>query len=459
MSRKLRNMLALTLVVVMLMAIVPMSSAQERVTVTWFVGLGTGTNEQQIDVQNRIVDEFNASQDAIELVINIAGSNQTAPDVLSTLIASGEAPDIVGPVGFAGSNQYAGQWLDLAPLVESTGYDLAQFPENLVDAYRSLDGEQLLGLPFAVFPGVLYYNADLFDEAGLNYPPTEPGVPYVMPDGTEVPWDYDTVVEIGKILTVDANGYDATMEEFDPNSIIQFGFIHQWDTMRSDFHTFGANYVVDDMGTVHIWDNWRAEAQWLWDAVWTSHIAPTSSYEQSEILGPGNAFESGNMAMARSMLWYTCCLGNLSANWDLAVQPAYDGTIYAPIDMDTFRIHNSTQHPEEAFTVLSYLLDEAALDLLTTYGGYPARPEIQDAAIQAKAEQYPSVQNWDVVTTSIPLAPNPHHEEWYPNFQKGQIRFEDFRVLIYSEGGADMDVDAELDRLQSDLQAIVDEVQ
>jgi len=458
MSRKLRNMLALTLVVVMLLAIVPMSSAQERVTITWFVGLGTGTDAQQIEVQNRIVDEFNASQDKIQLEINIAGSNQTAADVFSTMVASGEAPDIVGPVGFQGSNFYAGQWLDLAPLVESTGYNLAQFPENLVDAYRSLDGEQLLGLPFAVFPGVLYYNIGLFDEAGLNYPPTEPDVPYVMPDGTEVPWDYDTVVEIGKILTVDANGYDATMEEFDPDNIIQFGFIHQWDTMRADFHTFGANYVVDEEGQVHIWDNWRAEAHWLWDSVWTSHISPTDSYVNSEILGSGNAFNSGNVAMARTMLWYTCCLGD-APDWDLAVQPAYEGTIYAPIDMDTFRIHNSTQHPEEAFTVLQYLLGDAALDLLTTYGGYPALPDLQDAAIQAKAEQYPSVQNWDVVATSIPLAPNPHHESAYPNYNKGQTRFGDFLTLLRSDGGADIDLDAELDRLQSDLQAIVDEVQ
>ena len=122
--------------------------------------------------------------------------------------------------------------------------------------------------------------------------------------------------------------------------------------------------------------------------------------------------------MARSMLWYTCCLADAPA-WDLAVQPAYEGTIYAPIDMDTFRIHKDTQHPEEAFTVLTYLLDEAALDLLTTYGGYPALPELQDAAIQAKAEAYPSVQNWDVVNTSIPLAPNPHHEAWYPGLQQG----------------------------------------
>ena len=233
MSRNLRNMLALTLVVVMLLAIVPMSSAQERVTITWFVGLGTGTNAQQIEVQNQIVDDFNASQDKIELVINIAGSNQTAPDVLSTLIASGQAPDIVGPVGFA--------WLE--PVSPGSGWTWPRWwnpPATTWPSSRrtwlmpiaAWTASNCLACPSRCIPGVLYYNVGLFDEAGLNYPPTEPDVPYVMPDGTEVPWDYDTVVEIGKILTVDANGNDATMAEFDPNSIVQYGFIHQWDTIR-----------------------------------------------------------------------------------------------------------------------------------------------------------------------------------------------------------------------------------
>ena len=135
MSRKLSMFLALSMILVMLVGVIP-SSAQGPVEIVWFVGLGTGTNEQQIEVQNRIVDEFNASQDEIELVINIAGSNQTAPDVLSTLIAAGDTPDIIGPVGFSGSNLYAGQWLDLAPLIESSGYDTAVFPEaEQMDAY------------------------------------------------------------------------------------------------------------------------------------------------------------------------------------------------------------------------------------------------------------------------------------------------------------------------------------
>jgi len=456
MSRKALRLIPILIIIALVVAAIPAANAQDKVTITWFIGLGTGTNLEQIDTQNAVADAFNASHDNIELVLNIAGSNQTAPDVLSTLIASGDAPDIVGPVGFAGSNQFAGQWLDLQPLIDSTGYSLEEIPANLVESYRTLS-EGLTGLPFLVFPGVLYYNVDLFDEAGLNYPPAVAGDPYVMPDGTEVPWDYDTVVEIGKILTVDANGNDATMDEFDPSNIVQYGFIHQWDTIRADFHTFGAAYVVGEDGVVNFPDNWRAEAQWLWDSIWTWHITPTDGVIASELFN-SNAFASGRIAMARSMPWYTCCLNELAANWDLAVQPAYQGTIYAPIDLDTFRIHKDTKNPEAAFEVLTYLLGDAALDLATVYGGFPARAELQDPWIQAKAEQYPSVTHWEVVAESIGLAPNPHHEEWYPNFNKGQIAFQDFRTLIGSDSGGDIDVNAEFDNLQATLQSIIDEV-
>jgi multiple sugar transport system substrate-binding protein len=171
--------------------------------------------------------------------------------------------------------------------------------------------------------------------------------------------------------------------------------------------------VVNEDGKVAFPENWRAEAQWLWDSIWTWHISPTDGVIGSELLN-NNAFNSGKIAMARSMAWYTCCLNELEANWDLAVQPAYQGTIYAPIDLDTFRIHKDTAHPEEAFTVLTYLLGDAALDLTTVYGGFPARPELQASWLEAKAAQYPSVTHWEVIPNSIELAPNPHHEEWYP---------------------------------------------
>lgn len=71
-------------------------------------------------------------------------------------------------------------------MVEASGFDLSTFDPALVDLYRN-DAGELTAIPFAVYPSVTFYNADLFDEAGLSYPPSEFGAPYVMPDGTEVP--------------------------------------------------------------------------------------------------------------------------------------------------------------------------------------------------------------------------------------------------------------------------------
>jgi multiple sugar transport system substrate-binding protein len=430
------------------------TAAQDKTVVNWFVGLGTGTQPNQIDVQNKVVADFNASQSDIELKINIAASNQVAPDALSTLIAAGTAPDIIGPVGFDGSNQFAGQWLDLQPYVDKAGYDLAQFPEALVNLYQTGD-EGLLGIPFAVYPGMIFVNKDLFDEAGLEYPPAKFGDKYML-DGEEVEWNWDTLATIAKILTVDANGNDATSADFDPSKIVQFGFNHQWGTQRADFSTFGGSPVIDEAtGKVVIPENWRAEAQWVYNGIWKDHFIPTATYDASDLLKP-SAFASGKVAMSRTPFWYTCCLGDLKGNWDLAVTPSYNGTYFAPADADTFRIYKGTKNPDAAFTVLQYLLGEGAGDLLAAYGAYPARPDLQAAAIDKQKETYPSVENWDAVAPSLEYATVPHHESYYPNYAKGQQRFNDFRTLMYGDTGESMDVNAELDKLQSDLQTIVD---
>ena len=108
-----------------------------------------------------------------------AGAN----DALATEIASGNPPDIVGPVGIGGANAFPGQWLDLAPLIAKTDYDLSQFPQDAVDIYKIGDGQ--VGIPFAIYPSVLFYAKSLFDEIGLAEPPHKYGDKYTMPDGIE----------------------------------------------------------------------------------------------------------------------------------------------------------------------------------------------------------------------------------------------------------------------------------
>jgi len=455
-----RKLIALVLLVAFVLsgAVV---QAQDKVTIVWFVGLGTGTNDQQHEAQDALVEEFNASQDAIELVIQYGADWDTSRDAISTLIAAGNPPDVVGPVGVGGSNAFEDQWMDLQPLIDETGYDTSIYGP-LADLYRRADGS-LVGLPFALFPTVTFYNRDLFDEAGLNYPPQEFGAPYVWEDGTEVPWNYDTAREIAMILTVDANGNDATMEEFDPTQIVQFGLNFQWAQMRLMWTDLQPEMWYDaETNTITIPESWYTASQWIKDAVWTDHFMPSSTYEQSDLFGQGNVFQTGNLGMAIVPTWYTCCLGEAVGKFefDFAVVPAgLDGEQHVAMDMDTFRLLKGSAHPEEAFTVLSFLLNEAVPTLAPVYGAFPALEQEQQPWMDSKEEQYQMGINWQVVVDSLAYANTVayHHESATANYQKGTDRVASFMTLLESDAGADMDVAAELDLLQADLQAIVEE--
>jgi multiple sugar transport system substrate-binding protein len=420
----------------------------DRTLVRWFVGLGTGQNAEQVAAQQAVVEAFNASQDEIELRIEIV-QNDVAYDTLATLIASGNPPDIVGPVGVRGSNAFTGNWLDLEPVIESTGYDLSQFPEATVDFYR-VEGEGLIGLPFGVFPSFLYYNRALFDEAGLDYPPHRYGEPYADGDA----WDYDKLTELAKILTVDADGNDAFEDGFDPSDIVQFGYINQWTDARGAATQFGAGNFVDDDGNAYVPDHWREGFHWIYNAMWQDRFIPTQAYEDSELLSTPNAFASGNVAMAQTHLWFTCCLEEMSDEWDIAAMPTYNGEPTAKLHADTFRILNNTQNPEAAFTVLAYLVGEGSLPLLQVYGGMPARPEETDAFFAGLDETYPHGVDWQVVLDSLDYPDNPSHEANMPNFNRADERIGVFYSLMLSDGT--LDIDAELDNLVRDLQALFD---
>ncbi len=59
---------------------------------------------------------------------------------------------------------------------------------------------------------------------------------------------------------------------------------------------------------------------------------------------------------------------------------------------------------------------------------------------------------------SLEYAASPGHESDFPNFAKGMQRFSDFRTLLYGDTGKEIDLEAEINKLEADLQAIVDEV-
>jgi multiple sugar transport system substrate-binding protein len=437
------------------------SSDGERVQIRWFIGIGAGGQPEQRAAQEAVRDAFNESQDEIELVLEIV-DNDVAYDTLATQIASGNAPDIIGPVGRDGSNSFAGLYLDIEPLINASGVSTDQWAGAAVENQRESDGT-LVGLPFASFPSALFYNKDLFDEAGLPYPPAEygPDGVSVYGEGTEYEgtWDFDKVAEIAQILAVDANGVDGTDPAFDSENTTQWGFIWQWtDRLFQQGSFWGAGYPVADDGTADIPQEWEDEWHWYQDAVWDTGFAPS----QTEIDGAlgGNAFQSGNVAMAGTHLWYTCCIrddenGIVGDFWDIGAMPSNNGTVTTNMHADTFRILATTEHPQEAFDTMYYLLTDAALELLTAYGAAPADPNLTDAFLASLDERYPQGVNWDVILDSAAYADSPSHETALPGWDAYKLTLDDLQSSLLSD--PNLDLDAAIATAESNLTTIFQE--
>jgi multiple sugar transport system substrate-binding protein len=426
------------------------ASDGDRVKIRWFVGLGTGTNPEQMPSQEALVKKFNESQDRIELVVEFI-DNEQAADQLKTQVASGSPPDIIGPVGQSGVNEFEGLFLDLEPLLEATNYDWSDFDEGAINAYRLDEGT--FGIPFAIFPSMIYYNRDLFDEAGLEYPPHKYGEPYADGD----PWTVDKLEELALQLTVDANGNDTNSPDFDPENIVQFGYHTQFTLSRGDTTAlFGAAPIVDENGNAVIPDRWREAWKWYYSAIHEKHFIPNLTYQDSELLAQGNVFDSGNLAMAHVHLWYTCCVSNVK-NWDIAAVPAYNenGDVTVKLHADTFRIFESTEHAEEAFEVMTWLVGDAAGELLPVYGGFPARKSLQEDFLKTLDEKFPQGVDWQVAIDGLAYPDIPNHEGNLPNYSKAFDRLEAFYSLYQAD--PNLDIDAELDKLESDLQVIFHE--
>jgi len=420
--------------------------AQEPVTITWFIGLGTGSQADQLEAQQAVVDAFNASQKDIVLetiVVNNTGTAST--DALQTLIASGKAPDIIGPVGVAGSNAFEGQFLDLQPLIDETGYDTSDFVPAQLDFWRKGDG--LYALPMGVYPSFIFYNRDLFDEAGLAYPPHKFGENYA--DGR--PWNIETLQDVAMKLTVDGAGEDATSDKFDPSTVEQWGWYQQWTDARGQATLFGASsFVGNDGKSAVIPENWSAFYHWYYDGIWKYHFIPSAAQANSDVLNTGNVFPSGKVAMSYVHLWYLASAGK--GNWDIAAAPSYNDKITAKLHADGMRISKDTKHPKEAFEALTYLIGDGMPGLLKVYGAMPPRTSLQASYFKELDPLYPQDVDWQVAIDALAYPDVPSHESNMPNFVKANDRIQAWTTLYPGTEG--LDIDAELEKLRSDLDSI-----
>src|SRR5689334_1883441 len=106
MSRKLlRPMVAAAILAALCLSTLSQipAKAADVVNLRIFVGLGTGTDDEQRTAQDALAKEWNDAHPAIQIKFEY-NDYATARDVLLTQIAGDHSPDIVGPVGIGGLN-------------------------------------------------------------------------------------------------------------------------------------------------------------------------------------------------------------------------------------------------------------------------------------------------------------------------------------------------------------------
>jgi multiple sugar transport system substrate-binding protein len=424
--------------------------------VRWFIGLGAGTQPQQIAPELKFATDYNNSQKEVYLSTEIY-DNKVAKDILQTQIAAGNPPDIIGPVGVEGLNIFRDQLLDLGPIIASQKYDLSKVDPNLIEFWKMGQGGAQIGVPYATYPSYLYYNKALFDEANLPYPPSKEGELY-----QGKPWDMAALRVLAMKLTVDKNGNDASSASFDPKNIVQWGFDMQFTDHSpvAESTLFGASSVVADDGkTAQIPEQLTTGMKWFYDGVWKDYFIPNWTQLNSDLLGKESEFQTGNIAMVEGHSWLTCCVwpaapaAPIVKAFGWAVAPSYSGTITAKLHADTFSLLKGSKDPDTAFKALAALVDSG--DLLADYGAFPANTTKQQAFFDAINTGFPGITlDWSVPQAMLSHPDIPNHQSWMPDYAKSKAALQAFWSKYRTSTG--LDIDAELATLKTTLQGIFD---
>jgi multiple sugar transport system substrate-binding protein len=457
MSKVLRLSLIITIVALLLAACSPAPNTSgeggeggDAVTVTIFVGMGTGTDPEQVTAQEAWEEEFNSTHEDIKIDFLIVPYEE-APERYLTMLAGGTPPDLVGPNGVARIAQFYDTWADVGPMIEADNTDLSDFYGPAVSLNEYPD--KTIGLPLGVYPSFIFYNKDLFDASGVEYPPS---------DFDDTSWNLDELRNRAMLLTLDSEGHNASDPDFNPDDIVQWGFDDSWSDGRGLLTRFGAPDVgrptSDDYRTATAnSEEWIAGLQWISDAINVDHFMAGSAGQEVASAAGGDPLSGGVVAMFYSHTWFmSTTLNDLSFEWGIAPAPFNQkGERIARLNADTFTIPEASEHKQEAFEVMKWLTaPERIVDVCLIYACVPARKSVADEYQAVLEENYPGL-DYNVVFESIEYLDTPNHEGWVPEWAKVNDVMNNVPGQIYS--GEETDAQTLLDEANTQIQEILDE--
>lgn len=248
-----------TFLVMLVLAVMPVLEAapppEEEITLTFWKASHGDTDEDW----RVILDKFEAENPGIK-VESLIHPWEGWDERYGAAFAAGEPPDVsYMPDEFWPKFAEAGQ---LAKLDELFADELAamkdEYPENFW-ALCFYKGNQY-GVPFLFVAVQLFYNKDLFDEAGIPYPPSS------KDDPNFADWTWEKFVEVAQALTdpeKDQWGYAWSVNWRDNNFIYPFLWQAGADILDVEKNT---NAFNNEAGL--------AAFKFMYDLVYTYKVVP-----------------------------------------------------------------------------------------------------------------------------------------------------------------------------------------
>ena len=313
------------------------SAADKKEVVIW----DYFETDAQKQMMQSLIDEFNASQDEYEashVYVPFADYEKQ----LTLGIASGELPDLVilDGCGMASFIQ-----LGLFGDISDADINWDEYMEGPMES-TMLDGKHY-GIPFATNCTALFYNKDLFDAAGIDYP------------DENTTWD--EFHEMAKALTKDGvSGFGNAATNTDEGTFQCL----QW------LYTAGGSYTDIEDGV----DAYKLMQEMIEDGSWTKECV---NWTQSDV---NNNFMAGNLAMQQNGPWQ---IPGIEAN---APDLNYGVTVLPKKDADSEQatsilggenmgvVNKDDTSGAEAF-LKYYDQTDVMVDAMKQYGCYPPKTE------------------------------------------------------------------------------------
>ena len=337
-----------------------------------------GGLESVRDITDVLLTEFVAKHPDIDLSIEPA-PNQWVEKQLAAMLA-GDAWDVF--------QAWASVWdpwvardliLDLQPFVDAewTEKDLADFHSYQWPAMSSRGGLRV-GMPKYVNMMTLSYNKDLFDEYGVEYPPS---------DGD---WDYDDCEEIATALTKDRDG-DGKVD------LWGMVFPTSWTRTWAHSYNFGGRWVDEKFGTkCLICEPESLEGlQWLWRMIWEKNVMGQPGQVERQM--GMRSLASGFTAAANDGTYpigYTNIFGD-AFRWDITHLPKGPAGRTEYGVSDGWCIWADTPHPDASWELVKFLSSRTYQEkaVIGVEGLIPNRGSLIEPMMRIVRERQPVLED------------------------------------------------------------------